>query len=285
MVEEAIRIPARDGLPLAALLYRPANEPHAALIINSATSIPKEFYRRFASYAAEQGYATLIYDYRGIGGSRPASLRGFAATMRDWGEQDMPAALDWLHQCYAGLPLFAIGHSVGGQFLGLLPNHQLLARAVMVGVSSGYWGGMDPGFGLYSLLVWYGIMPLTTALLGYLPAKRFRFGEDLPLGVARDWRRWCLNPRYYGDELGTTIKQHYYDAFRTPLLWLSFSDDLISTARNVPVLQKLYGATSIDDRRIAPASVGLRAIGHTGFFRQGSRERLWPLPFAWFEHV
>jgi predicted alpha/beta hydrolase len=283
MPEERVQLRALDGYPLEGLLVQPEGQPRAAIVLNSGTGIPKEFYRRFAGYAAGRGYAVLLYDYRGIGGSRPAGLRGFAATMRGWGEQDMPGALGWLHARFAGLPLFAVGHSVGGQLLGLMPNYGLLSGAAMVTVSSGHWGGMPRWFGLYTLLVWYGLAPLTTATLGYLPAKRFRFGEDLPAGVAREWRDWCLSPRYMADFLGKTIARHYYDEFRAPLLWLSFSDDPISTARNVPTIQALYRAASIDDRRIAPADVGLGTIGHLGFFRAQSRERLWPLPLDWFE--
>lgn len=281
--EERLTIPARDGYPLSALLLQPAADPRGAIVLNSGTGIPKEFYRRFGAYAAERGYAVLLYDYRGIGGSRPADLRGFAATMHGWGEQDMSGALAWLQARFVGLPLFAVGHSVGGQLLGLLPNHRLLSGAAMVTVSTGYWAGMPRWYGLFTLFVWYGLLPASAALLGYLPAKRFRLGEDLPIGVAREWRDWCLRRRYLADFLGKTIERHYYDEFRTPLLWLSFSDDPIATPRNLPVLQGLYSAAPIDDRRISPAEVGLPTIGHLGFFRSTSRERLWPLPIDFFD--
>jgi predicted alpha/beta hydrolase len=33
----------------------------------------------------ECGYFTLTYDYRGIGNSKPESLKGFQANLEDWG--------------------------------------------------------------------------------------------------------------------------------------------------------------------------------------------------------
>lgn len=279
--EEALTIPARDGYPLDALVVAPSAEPRGALVLNGATGVPKAFYRRFARYAAEQGYAALLYDYRGVGGSRPKALRGFGATMRDWGERDMPGALAWLHGRYAGLPLYAVGHSVGGQLLGLMPNHALLSAAALVAVSTGHWRGMPPGFGLYTLAMLRLVFPLTVGAWGYLPARLMGMGEDLPAGVAREWAAWCLHPRYLAGFFGRTVRQHHYDQFRAPLLWLTFADDPIATPRNVPPMQRFYGAATVEARLIRPADVGLGAIGHLGFFREQGRARLWPDALAW----
>ncbi len=285
MREETLTIPALDGYPLDALVVAPSADPRAAIVLNGATGVPKAFYRRFARYAAERGYAVLLYDYRGVAGSRPASLRGFGATMRDWGQQDMPAALAWIHGRYAGLPLFAVGHSVGGQLLGLMPNHELLSGAALVAVSTGHWRGMPRGFGLYTLAMLRLVFPLTTGIWGYLPARLLRMGEDLPAGVAREWAAWCLHPRYLAGFYGRTVHQHYYDRFRAPLLWLTFADDPIATPRNVPTMQRFYGATTIEDRLIRPADVGLASIGHLGFFREQGRAGLWPIALSWLESL
>ncbi|MFX7816485.1 alpha/beta fold hydrolase, partial [Acinetobacter baumannii] len=83
----------------------------------------------FASYLAHRGCAVLTYDYRGIGDSRqpamvgynqPKSLVGFKASMSDWAAQDVTAAVRWRRERYHGLPLAYVGHSFGGQALGLI---------------------------------------------------------------------------------------------------------------------------------------------------------------------
>ena len=63
------------------------------MIINAATSVRCRYYSRFADYLFAQGFDVLTYDYRGIGESRPASLRGFKASWSDWGRLDFEAML------------------------------------------------------------------------------------------------------------------------------------------------------------------------------------------------
>jgi predicted alpha/beta hydrolase len=63
------------------------------VIINAATSVRCRYYSRFADYLFAQGCDVLTYDYRGIGESRPASLRGFQASWSDWGRLDFEAML------------------------------------------------------------------------------------------------------------------------------------------------------------------------------------------------
>ncbi|MEM7116117.1 MAG: alpha/beta fold hydrolase, partial [Chloroflexota bacterium] len=108
-----LKIPARDGYELAATLFE-ASESRQIVLLNSATPVSRQFYRHFAQFLCEQGYTVLIYDYRGIGESAPASLKGFAARMRDWALLDMAGVVDWLSAKYAPDKLIAMGHSAGG---------------------------------------------------------------------------------------------------------------------------------------------------------------------------
>ena len=102
------------------------------MLINSATAVPRKIYRGFASYLAHRGCAVMTYDYRGIGDSRrpamvgynqPKSLVGFKASMSDWAALDVTAAVRWMRERYTTLPLAYVGHSFGGQALGLLENN------------------------------------------------------------------------------------------------------------------------------------------------------------------
>ena len=101
-----ITFPAADGYPLGATLFLPRLAArHHAVLINSATAVPRKIYRGFARYLARRGCAVLTYDYRGIGDSRqravtgynqPKSLVGFKATMADWAALDVTAAVAWM---------------------------------------------------------------------------------------------------------------------------------------------------------------------------------------------
>src|SRR5215468_8742646 len=96
-----ITFPGTDGYALAGSLFLPRGDKRHAVLINSATAVPRKVYRGFASYLAHRGCAVLTYDYRGIGGSRqqalvgydqPKSLVGFKASMSDWAAHDVTAA-------------------------------------------------------------------------------------------------------------------------------------------------------------------------------------------------
>jgi hypothetical protein len=59
-----ITFPAVDGYSLTGTLFLPRGAKRHAVLINSATAVPRKIYRRFASYLAHRGCAVVIYDYR-----------------------------------------------------------------------------------------------------------------------------------------------------------------------------------------------------------------------------
>ena len=132
-------IAARDGYALAATVFAPQDPPRGAVLINSATAVPRKIYRGFATYLAQQGFTVLAYDYRGTGGSRPASLRGFDVRMRDWAALDVAAAITHMRAVWPKLPLAVVGHSFGGQAVGLVPNNTEISRVLLVASQAGYW--------------------------------------------------------------------------------------------------------------------------------------------------
>ena len=74
---EPLQLIAADGYRLGALHYAPAGQPKGRLIVAGATGVPQGFYKRFAHYTAAQGMEVWTLDYRGIGLTKPTSLRGF----------------------------------------------------------------------------------------------------------------------------------------------------------------------------------------------------------------
>ncbi|HMJ14611.1 MAG TPA: alpha/beta fold hydrolase, partial [Polyangiaceae bacterium] len=133
VVAEPIRLETADGHELAGTLYASqAVSPLGTVIINSATAAPQVFYRRYAQYLARSGARVLTYDYRGIGQSRPESLRGFAATLSDWAEYDARAAFQFVSAEFPNSPLAFVGHSFGGQLIGLVDEVRSAKAAVLV---------------------------------------------------------------------------------------------------------------------------------------------------------
>src|SRR5437660_5720358 len=201
---DEITFPAIDGYLLAASLFLPIRAKRHAVLINSATAVPRKIYRGFAGYLARRGCAVLTYDYRGIGDSRQMapvgynqvkSLVGFKASMADWAALDVTAAVGWMRERYKNLPLNYVGHSFGGQALGLLANNSEVSRALLIASQAGYWKLMaSPArYRVYAMLNFVGL-PLTR-LLGYAP-RWSGLGEDLPKGVFEQWVGWVMSERY-----------------------------------------------------------------------------------------
>lgn len=280
-----VQFPARDGYMLDASLVIADGHVKGCVQINSATGARKEIYSHFAKHLAANGYHTLIFDYRGIGGSRPASLRGFNALTQEWGRYDMAGALDWLQTQYPSLRKFVVGHSAGGQQLGLMDNHKLISAAFLVSCSTGYWNWLASPYKYFTLGVWYVLAPVFVNTIGYLPASWFRLGEDLPKGIAWEWRSWCLREDYFGSFLGKSISQHFFHEVAFPIHFIFPEDDNIATDRTVSSLQQFYKASPTTVEKLLLNEVNLKRIGHFGFFSRASKEKLWDKTLKYFESV
>ncbi len=59
-------------------------------------------------------------------------------------------------------------------------------------------------------LLWNIVFPVLTRWKGYAPFDMLGMGEDLPLGVYNQWRRWCKFPHYFFDDPEMPpIAEHY----------------------------------------------------------------------------
>ncbi len=276
----------QDGTPLGAQLHGDPATARAGVVIAPAMGVSQRFYADFAAWLGQHGFAVLSFDYRGMGASRPArfkqSLRGFHADVTTWAERDAADAFGHLARLLdthgpAGRPVHWLGHSLGGQILGLLPDpHRArLGRAVTVATGSGYWRENVPQLKRVVWALWYLIVPVALRVSGYFPGRTLRKVGDLPAGVMAQWRRWCLSPDYLMGEGGDAWRTRYA-ALTQPMLCFSFTDDELMSRRNIDALHAFYAQAPRDMRRIAPQDIGERAIGHFGFFRPRFQGSLWP---------
>lgn len=276
----ALRCP--DGRELAAHWIR-APQRRAVLVINAATGFPQTFYFRLADYAAARGYDTLVYDYRGMGASAPANLAAESCRMSDWGLQDMRAALTIAAGHAGSLPVATLGHSVGGQFLGLLTNHALARAHVQIAASVGYWPWEHAPFRYLAWWFWRVHGPLMLSLKGYVPTGGGWAGLPLPRGVFEEWRRWCLRPDHFGPDLDTYLGDNVFEEIRAPVLNVAFTDDPIATRRTVEALYRFFPDVEREVRWYSPADAGGRRIGHEGFFASRHRDTLWLPVIDWLD--
>jgi predicted alpha/beta hydrolase len=284
-IDHSLRLPAADGFRLAATLYEPGAVRHgrtgdAVVLINPATAAPRGYYDGFARFLTGRGFSVLTYDYRGIGDSRPGSLRGFKARLRDWGEQDMAGMVDWTARHLQPAKLLVVGHSVGGQIVGLAGNNGKVDALLGVAAQNGYYGHWPAPARFDLALRWHLLVPAVSLLFGYVPGW-LGLKEDLPGGVAREWAAWCRRPGFLLD--GHEERRHGFERFDRPILAYSFEDDGYAPRPAVQSLLGLYRNARVTHRHVAPGEAGAQAIGHFGFFRDRFRETLWKEAARWLE--
>lgn len=277
---ENIGIATSDAESLGGVLFVP-EKPKAMVLICAATGIRQQFYWSFAEWLAAQGFGAMTFDYRGIGTSLGGeSVRDSKARKQDWGTHDMPAALEYLVERFPQIPVHLVGHSAGGQLVGLMPNYGHLSSIVTVSSSSGYFRNMALKHRLFATVFLKAYIPLMARVLGYVPARWIGWGEDLPARVALQWATWCTNPGYVKNSFGNEISKHYYDEIDVPTLWLTATDDPIVTPQNVDDMLRLLKSAPVTRRRLNPAEFELQHIGHADFFRNRNAV-LWQLVADW----
>ena len=274
---DKITLTASDGYVLTAYRYQAQGEARGNLLVAGGTGVPQRFYRRFAEYAAQRGLNVLTIDYRGSGESQPASLKGFEMSYLDWSQKDLAAAVDLLSK--EDLPLYWVGHSFGGHAIGLLPNHDRLAACYTFGTGAGWAGWMPRGEGLKVRFFWNVMMPAIVSWKGYMAWSLLGMGDDLPLGVYRDWKRWCGFPHYYFDDPTMGWVKPLYAAVQTPCAFITSTDDPWAPPSSRDAFAKGYSNTPKTIGNIQPAA-GNRPIGHMGYFRSESQP-FWDDALSW----
>ncbi|HEU4779691.1 MAG TPA: alpha/beta fold hydrolase [Steroidobacteraceae bacterium] len=282
MIPQPFDLRAPDGRELAAHWFA-AKRRHGVIVMNGATGFPQAFYFKLAQYAAERGYDVLSYDYRGMGFSAPANLAAETTRMSDWGLLDMRAALEAGAERARGQPVVTLGHSIGGQFLGLLKNHALARVHVQIATSIGYWRWEKAPFRYLAWWFWRVHGPLMLALKGYIPTGGGWAGLPLPRGVYEEWRRWCLRPGHFGPDLSTYLADNYFTDIRTAVLTVGFTDDPIATRRSVDGINEFFPNAQRESRWYTPADAGSKRIGHEGFFASRHRDTLWRPVIDWID--
>ena len=201
--------------------------------------------------------------------------------MRDWMELDVGAATAWARQAHEGLPLLAVGHSVGGHAIGLSAATPHLRAAVLVAAHAGSTRLITQAAERLKVrLILRVLGPLMSALLGYVPGKRLGLGEDMPAGVFREWSRWTTLPHYFFDDPTLGAAERYAKQ-QLPILALGFDDDPWANPPAIGLLVSYLTRATVERRQIDPHAAGSGPVGHMGFFRSRPGTVLWPDVADW----
>jgi predicted alpha/beta hydrolase len=274
---QRIYITAADGYQLSAIYATPVAQPAGTVVISSATGVKKEFYINFAQFLVQHGYAVIMFDYRGVGGSAPHNLKSSSAYMHHWGTLDMNAVLDYLVFEKGLTDIIWMGHSIGGQLVGFLENRQHIKKVIAINAALGYWGYHPFPMKLKVWALWYLISPVLIKLYGYGTMKKVGWGEDLPKNVILEWRRWCMSKHYFRSCLRQQLGSDTFANFTTPITALYTSDDDIANDKTVPLMMRFFPNAPVTIIKLPVEDYTRDKAGHTGLFRRRFEHSLWLL--------
>jgi predicted alpha/beta hydrolase len=230
---------------IVATIYPNEGVVQNVVIICSATGVKQSYYESFATWLSAHGYTAITFDYQGIGDSLKKPIKQVNATASSYGEQDIPAVISYAMQELNPQHIFLMGHSIGGQLIGLSVLPPVVKGILLVAAQSGYWK---------------------------FPGKNFNM-ENLPKGVALEWAKWCRSPNYLFDHLNQASK--LFANINIPIVSYSFSDDDYAPKSAVDWLSNQYKNSHVIRKHIRPQDIQTERIGHFGIFKEKCANILW----------
>lgn len=272
---ENVTITCTDGYSLSGRFYQSKQSTEQLpILICPATGITQGFYHNFSEWLSEQGFNVMVFDFRGIGQSLHGPLRESNASIQDWGQLDIPAAIDLLLNKTQQEKVTLLGHSAGGQLLGIVPNYDKVAQVISISGSTGHVKGLKGRTKRMAPVMFNLIFPVSSLIKGYGATNFLGMGENLPKNVAKQWAQFCSKPGYVINAIGKTIFDDYHSEIQCPITVYWSSDDEIATEANVKDLLRLYPNAQTDMIELRPQEHGHKAIGHMLMFKK-SHQNLW----------
>ena len=176
---------------------------------------------------------------------------------------------------YPETPLWVVGHSVGGLWLGWQPAMARVTRTITIGAGLTHVSDHPPRYRWKARLFWSAPVRAAAALLDYLPGQMVGLGADLPRGVYEDWRRWCLNRGWHLSDVGRSLPSPDPHRVTGLLRMIAVADDDLVPAAAVWRARALYPEAMKEQRVLRPADFGLKSIGHIPPFHRRTAV-LWP---------
>ncbi|QIZ76188.1 serine aminopeptidase domain-containing protein [Ferrimonas lipolytica] len=273
-------VSAADGQPVSLNWFEPDSATTTAwVLIAPALGVPQRFYHDFANYLVGNGFGVMTLDYRGIAQSPLQVTDDAEVKMSDWGLLDLPIALQTLKAKAAGQPCHVIGHSCGGQLLGLSGELDGIASITCIGASVPalqYYHGQR----LKMWLLWRLILPLL-CMGKRFPAQKLGIAkQSIPSGIIRQWASWGRSNHYLFEPKNGFDLSGYQD-YQQRLLSIGFADDDYAPPAAVLDLGRRYSHAERSERIYGDSEVNqVGGIGHFNYFRR-RHQPLWPELVDW----
>lgn len=270
------QIKTKDGRLIGIRRYQSGSESSRIILIAPSAEVTQDFYDDFACYFQQQGFHIITFDYRGVGDSAPEVLKGYEARLDQWAIQDTDAVLRYVKNQNVNQEITFIGHGVGGEIIGLAPASQYISKMILINCALSC-----SRLRRWKDKIWIGAMKtfvkFSSWLFGYFPGKHIGVMNNIPRGVMYEWIHWCNNENGLFDD----FSDHNYRKLQIPLLALSFTDDWRSQKSGVKAMLEHFTSACITWHHLKPREAGVKKVGHSGFFKKKTGNKIWDYLIRW----
>lgn len=269
-----IEITITDNEKIIAQVFETA-ESNKILIIAGAMGTKQTFYSKFAEFLMAKGITVITFDYSGIGKSLIQPISKVKSNVQYWGNVELECVLQYVITNHPNKKVYVLGHSVGGQLIGLAPSASAATKIILVAAQSGYWKLWE-GFSKYKMwATWYILFPSLIKMFGYMPSKNISGMENLPQGVAMQWSKWCISPGYLFDN----VKEEglHYSKIKCPVISFSCDDDAYAPKASVDWMTEQYNNAVSERIHLSAEALAKDKIGHFGFFKPKFKNDIWEI--------
>ncbi|MCX2742981.1 alpha/beta fold hydrolase [Mangrovivirga sp. M17] len=259
-----------DGLKIK--IFNGRENFKSCLLFAPANAVPMVFYQPLAEWIAKNNNIKVVMlDYLGVGESTPTHPKKIVRSASAWARKDIKNVIDYISEELEVETINYLGHSIGGQLVGLIPNVNKIDKIILVASQSAYFGFWKGFSKLKMMANWYVLIPLMVKLYGYLPGK-FSSMEDLPPDAALEWARWARSENYFMDHQNEV----YFNEITSSVVSISFSDDNYAPLDSVEWLAKRFENATVERIHYRPEDLKKDKIGHFGLFKKKNKD-LWPI--------
>ncbi len=247
------------------------------IIIVSAAGVAQSFYKKIAEFFQDNSISTITFDYTGIGKSLHGNIKKENSNLANWGNRDLEAVIKHVIETFPHHKKILLGHSIGGQLIGLAPSSCMADKIILVAVQSGYWKFWKGVSKIRMCVNWNLLVPVLTKLFGYLPSKKISRMENLPKNVAEEWAKWCRSSDYLFSS--SSYNNLYFDRIKCKITSISIDDDFFAPKKSVEWLTAKFENAGIKRLHFSSENFNALKIGHFSLFTEKFKSSIWDILF------
>ncbi len=252
--------------------FKPKSENgFPVLLIHGSIEDSRIFYSKngkgFAPFLAQNGFDVFVPDLPGKGQSIPKVTKNFIHSQQFFIDSDFSDYLSFIKKFYPSEKIRIATHSWGGVLT--------LAWYAKYGIE-GDFGPMiffgskrriavkSPRRFFMIDLMWTTVGSLSTAISGYLPAKKMRMGSDNePADFYKQTNKWVYSKKWIDQDTGENISDLLKNKILPPILFFAaINDKVLGHPLDVERLMKEAGGENSSFVLLSKSGGNLKDYNH-----------------------